>query len=387
MSVTINAHRLGRLLDKVSGHMGSEYTEVIHGIRLDVDSTHLYAVASDRYTMAAARHKHDGDGEAFARTIPARYLRSLREWATLQEGQHSITISTEPGRLVFTSPADELRIAVTDNLEFPDWRGLIRSALDQPAQGEPFTALSAGFLARWSAAGDTLRVRVTAEDKAVAIFATDFVGLQMPIRYSGVGPVPAQSFGEAKDTWAGTLSGGADGLDMAKDMPANDDRPRYYAPTDLREIGEDLLRQVLRSNTDMHGKSGDKPDEFMAHVIGAVNGWSAYRYLDALHKADPRLAAEVAADVAEQLDAGEIGEFAYDAAEAAGFDPDKWAEDYRNHLAEQAEKKQRPFAERLAEALNEVKRYGIGFTVEDNAHVTFDEQHGEWTAAVPAPSA
>ncbi|MFH9798041.1 hypothetical protein [Streptomyces virginiae] len=382
MSVTINAHSLGRLLDKVTGHIGGDHVEVIHGVRLEVDSTYLYAVASDRYTMAAARYRHGGEenGEPFARTIPARCLRSLREWTTLQEGQHSIAVSTEPGRLVFTSPAGDLRIAVTDNMEFPDWRGLIRGALDQPACEEPFTALNAGFLSRWSAAGDVLRVRVPAEDKAVAVFATDFVGLQMPIRYSGVGPVPKQSFGDAKGTWAWTLSGGADALDMAKAMPADDDRPRYYAPTDLREVGEDLLRQVLRSNTDMHGKSGDQPEEFRAHVVGAVSGWAAYRYLDALHKADPRLAAEIVTDVAEQLDSGEIGEFAWDAAEAAGFDPQKWDDEYQNHLAEQAEKKQGSFADRLAAALNEVRRHGIGFTVEDNAHVAFDEQHDEWTA-------
>lgn len=383
MSVTINAHSLGRLLDKVSGHMGGEYVEVINGIRLDVDATHLYTVASDRYTMAVARHKHEGDGEAFARTIPARYLRSLREWATLQQGQHSITISTEPGRLIFTSPADELRISVTDNLQFPDWRGLIRSALDQPAQEEPFTALNAGFLARWNAAGEMLRVRVTAEDKAVTVFAPDFVGVQMPIRYSGVGPVPKQSFGDAKDTWASTLSSGAEGLDTANDMPADDDRPRYYAPTELREVGESLLRQILRSNTDMHGKSGDQPDKFMAHVVGAVNGWSAYRYLDALHKADPRLAAQVAAEVADQLDSGEIGEFAWDAAEAAGYEPKQWTEEYEAYTAE---KERSTFAKRLASALNEVRRFGIGFTVEDNAHVKFDEKRGEWTAVPVEPA-
>lgn len=384
MSVTINAHSLGQLLDKVSGHMGGEYTEVINGIRLDIDSTYLYAIASDRYTMAVARHKHYGNGEAFARTIPARYLRSLREWATLQAGQHSIAISTEAGRLVFTSPSDELRIAVTDGLEFPDWRGLIRSALDEPAQEEPFTALNAGFLARWSTVGETLRVRVAAEDKAIAVFAPDFVGVQMPIRYSGVGPVPKQSFGDAKGTWASTLSGGAEGLDMAKDMPADDDRPRYYAPTDLREVGESLLRQILRSNAGMHGKSGDQPDEFMAHVVGAVNGWSAYRYLDALHKADPRLAAQIAAEVADQLDSGEIGEFAWDAAEAAGYEPKQWTEEYEAYTAN---KERSTFADRLAAALNEVKRHGIGFTVENNVHVTFDETRDEWIAEPVAATA
>ncbi|MFB7014204.1 MULTISPECIES: hypothetical protein [unclassified Streptomyces] len=112
MSVTINAHQLDRLIDKVRGHIGSEYTPVLHGIRLDVDSTYLHAVATERYTVAVARYRHDGEqnGEPLARTIPAPYLCTLREWISTQEGQHSVKISTEAGRLVFATPHAEMRI-------------------------------------------------------------------------------------------------------------------------------------------------------------------------------------------------------------------------------------------------------------------------------------
>src|SRR5690606_1711169 len=111
LSVTINAHQLGRLIDKTISHMGSEYVEPLHGIRLDVDSKYVYAVASDRYTIAVARYQlnhADQQQEPWARTIPAEYLRSLREWIQSMKGAGLITISTAKDRLIFEGPQTDL---------------------------------------------------------------------------------------------------------------------------------------------------------------------------------------------------------------------------------------------------------------------------------------
>lgn len=335
MSVTTNTHQLNRMIDKVINHMGSDYVEILHGIRLDaLDGKCLYAVASDRYTLAAARRQVDEQtGEPFARTIPAKEVRTVREWLDARRGEQPVTIGTDTGRLIFTAPDTELRISVTDNQDFFDWRGVLRGIVNQPGAEEPFPALDAGFLARWGTAGDHVRVRLTAEEKAIVVFADDFIGAQMPRRYSGVGPVPALTFGAAKDDWSPVLLAGAQGLTMEADMPAEDARRRYEVTTDIRETGADILRQILRSNTDMAGKSVDAHDEFMAHVIGAVHGWMAYRYLAALHQADPRLAAETVSAVAGELDSGEIAEFAWDTATEAGHDPKAWADEYEAYRA------------------------------------------------------
>ncbi|MFE6063659.1 tyrosine-type recombinase/integrase [Streptomyces sp. NPDC056431] len=80
MPVAINAHQLGRMLSRTVSHIGSEFVEPLHGIRLEADDTHLYAIASDQHTIAAARYRHQGlDGEPFARSVPAPALRSLRD--------------------------------------------------------------------------------------------------------------------------------------------------------------------------------------------------------------------------------------------------------------------------------------------------------------------
>jgi hypothetical protein len=338
LSVTINAHQLGRLIDKTISHMGSEYVEPLHGIRLDVDSKYVYAVASDRYTIAVARYQlnhADQQQEPWARTIPAEYLRSLREWIQSMKGAGLITISTAKDRLIFEGPQTDLSIAVTPGLEFPDWRGLLRSMLETTVEGDLFPCLNSGYLSRFNT-GDILRVRFTADQKPAVVFSEDFIGALMPARFAGVYPCKEETFEGAHKSWLWTLAAGSS--DASLDSAAyEEDRPLYDVTTDICETGETLLQQTLRSGWEMHGKSKEKPDEFLAHCLAAVNGWMAFRYLDALHNVDPRVAAGVVAEVAGELESGEIGEFAWDAASKAGHNPQKWHDDYEAHLKKRAE--------------------------------------------------
>lgn len=388
LSVTINAHQLGRLIDKTINHMGSEYTEPLHGIRLDVDAKYLYAVATDRYTIAAARYQlNHGDlnQEPWARTIPAEHLRTLREWLDTRKGADIITIEAGDNRLVFDSPQTTYSIAVSASLEFPDWRGLLRKTVDNAADAETFPAVTPGNLARFNI-DDNLRVRVTADEKPILVFAEDFIGALMPARYAGIYPCKQESFEGAHKAWLWTLAAGS--KDASMDGAAyEEDRPRYEVTTDIRETGEELLKQTLRSGWDMRGKSIDKPDEFHAHVAAAVHAWMAFQYLDALHNADPRAAQAAVVETAEQLDSGEIGEWAWDAARAAGFDPQKWADDYEAYLKKKAEEERAShtarFSLRLAAALNEAKRAGLNFRVAPNEYVAYDEQLESW-ATLPA---
>lgn len=340
MSVTINAHQLKLLLDQTADHMGHEGIEPLHGIRLDADARYLYAVATDRYTIAAARYRlsHGDEGqEPWAVTIPAEHLRSLREWIDSMKGAGLITISTAKGRLFFEGPQTDLSIAINTGLEFPDWRGLFRKMIDTSVDGGTFPALNPGFLARFNN-GNILRVRMTGDEKPLLVFAEDFIGAQMPTRYAGIYPCKEESFEGVHKSWLWTLAAGS--TDASIDGAAyEEDRARYEVTTDIRETGESLLQQTLNSGWDMHGKSKDAPDEFLAHVLAAVNGWMAFRYLNALHNVDPRVAAGVVAEVAGELDSGEIGEFAWDAAEKAGFDPEKWHAEYEAHKKKLAEKR------------------------------------------------
>ncbi|MFI1202746.1 hypothetical protein ACH4VR_25440 [Streptomyces sp. NPDC020883] len=131
MPVTLNAHQFGCLIDRVIDHIDDELTEQLHGIRLDADDTYLYAVASDRRTLAAARYRHRVlDGRRFACTLPAASLRMLREWTGAQPGRDTVSLTLEATRLQFR-PA-----AVADRIRSHSHQGQMRDRRDSPA-GHP----------------------------------------------------------------------------------------------------------------------------------------------------------------------------------------------------------------------------------------------------------
>lgn len=335
MTVTINAHQLGRLIDKTINHTGSEYTEPLNGIRLDVDAKNLYAVATDRYTLAVARYQlnhREQDQQPWARTIPAGHLRALREWIDSQAGADYVSIAAEDHYLHFGGTQTELRIGVSPGMEFPDWRGLLRGMVEQTVEGELFPAFNSGYLSRFNT-GDILCARFTADQKPAVVFAEDFIGALMPARHAGIYPCKEESFEVAHKAWLWTLAAG----DTTNDLNSaayEENRPRYDATTDIRETGAGLLQEVLRSTTDCQRTDIDaQRDLWDAHIRIGVASWMAFRYLDALHNVDPRAAQSVVNEVAGQLDSGEISEWAWDEAKAAGFDPQKWHDDYEAHLA------------------------------------------------------
>ncbi|MFJ6487039.1 hypothetical protein [Streptomyces californicus] len=340
-TVTNNAHQLGRLIDKVRSHVGPENIETIHGIRLDVDANHLHTVATDRFTIAAARYRlnhDDKNQEPWGRTIPAAWLKPLREWTAAHAGSEQVTVSTAAGRVDFTTDHTEFRIPVVDDREFPNWRSLLTGiAANIPAKFA-FPAVDSRMLARWADTDDVLRVHVTTDLTALMVFGEDFVGAQMPKRYNGVSPSGESTFEDALAQWP-TLDGNDEALaDLATGMPA-ENTPHWEATSSISDMVESLLQQTLRSMSDLMGAPSDEPGAVASYATAGVNAWSAYRFLAALHQADPRLAAQTVAALAEELNAGDFSEMAWEIAEKAGHDPQKWSDNYEAHLKRVAEKR------------------------------------------------
>lgn len=343
MPVTINAHQLVRLLDRTAGHISDADIPMLHGARLEADDVHLYAITSDRYTVAAARYRHHGlDGEPFARTIPADALTALREWASAVPGHDPVTVAAADGRLRLTAPRSDLGIAVNADAKFFDWRGVLRGAIEQSSDvGAAFPVLDTRLLGRFGTADDMVRIRVTADQEAVLIVGEDFLGAQMPARASARRDgssadidVPA-ALDDVRTAWQHTLSTSTAAAPQAA-LPAPP-RSCHEAPSTVGDATEELLRQTLRSTR--HMIDADRADElFAAHATAGVMAWAAYRYLKALRTADPHLAAAVVADTAEQLDDGAIGEWAWEAAVDAGHDPQEWQNAPEAQAAKAAEK-------------------------------------------------
>ena len=176
-------------------------------------------------------------------------------------------------------------------------------------------------------------------------------------------------------------------IHRARRIEAQHFRSRFEAPRDIRETAANLLRGVLDSTSKAFDCDfdGDR-DAWYAHIRSGVSDWMAYRFLDALHQVDPRAAQQVVNDTAEQLDSGELGEWAWDMAEESGFEPKKWNEEQEARVAKQMAEEPCKWAVRLARGLNDAKEAGVSFRVDDNEFVSFDDEAGEWKAVKPQPA-
>ncbi|MEV0449838.1 hypothetical protein [Streptomyces sp. NPDC050600] len=328
MPVTLNAHQFARLIDRTADHIGEDALPVLHGVRIEADAEHLYSVATDRYALAVARYRHHGlDTEAFARTIPARALPALRRWLTDQPGGAPVTLTPSDGKLRFSTVAGEMTLTTDDAQDYIGWRALLRDIIAKTTETdggqEDLPVLDARLLARFTTADTHLQVKTGPDRTATLLVGEDFLGAQMPVRsrHEGFGAGADDTLGGVRALWEAGLTD-PDGH-VCVPLPA----PRHHdAPRNSAGAAEALLRQTMASTRDLM-KEIDSPRAAAAHAAAGASAWAAYRYLDALHRADPRLAAQAIAEVADELDDGALGEYAYDAAQAAGFDPKQWQDE------------------------------------------------------------
>ncbi|GAA0897961.1 MULTISPECIES: hypothetical protein [Streptomyces violaceusniger group] len=337
-SATLNAHNLARLIRTAAPHAAADGIglDQIDGIRFDSDGTHLHAVASDRYTVAVARARLTTPGEPFARTVHGQDVASLRAWVDAHDGEAALTLTTEIGRLAFDGPRGTLRISVMDGEKFPDWRQLLHTALADVPADAPCTRWTSRFWERWQHANREVNTWHAGGEKPLIVLGTDVIGLQAPHRMRTPEQDQTQTTSDALDVWKTSL--GTDTgqrTDLADAIP-EPPRRSYTAASTVPEMTEELLRQTLNATNGLFSAPSDDPGAVAAYALSGVHAWAAYRFLKALIKSDPDLAADTVADLAEQLDSGEIGEWAWDAAVEAGHDPQKWADDRAQARAEKS---------------------------------------------------
>jgi hypothetical protein len=324
---TINAHKLQRLIKQTRPHVSSDDTlPPINGIRFECDGIHIHALATDRYTFAVARAKVREETDSWTTTISEDNLGWFTGWLATHEGDTILNLEATADGLAITDDRGTLVVPAKDHT-FPKWQGLFRDALTDAAVSGDLVSFDTKMLARWKHADTHLRTWQTAPEKPLLLVGEDFIGMQMPARYSG----DAKDRAAVLSDWSSTLSKG--------DKPAEITVPP--APGAVAEMAETMLQRTLRSTAEMFGADMDSErgrGAFNAWVHSGIYAWSSYRLLEALKKADPDLAETTVRDLNEQLESGEIGEWAWDEAEAAGYDPKAWQDDYEAHLKALAEK-------------------------------------------------
>jgi hypothetical protein len=325
---TINAHKLQRLIKQTRPHISPDDTlPPINGIRFECDGVHIHALATDRYTFAAARAKVREETDKWAAVIAEKDLGWLTGWLETHEGDTILDLAVGTDGITITDDHGKLVVPAKD-LTFPKWQGMFRQVLQDAAASGNLVSLDTEMLTRWKHADSHLRVWQTADEKPILLIGDDFLGMQMPCRYSG----DVKDRTAALKDWSGSLGEGSEPAEIPAPLPE---------PGAVAEMAESMLRQTLRSTTEMFGADMDTEKgrgAFNAWVHSGIYAWSAYRLLEALKKADPDLAEATVRDLNEQLESGEIGEWAWDAATQAGHDPQKWRDDYEAHKQKLAEK-------------------------------------------------
>ena len=336
---TINAHKLQRLIRQTRPHISPDDTlPVINGIRFECDGVHIHALATDRFTFAVARAKVREETDTWTTTISQNNLRWFTRWLETHEGDTILNLTATGEGLAVTDDRGTLVVPAKDHT-FPNWQGLFRNALTDAATSGDMVSVDTKMLARWRHADTHLRTWQTEPEKPILLVGDDFIGLQMPARYSG----SAKDRTAVLSDWSGTFGKGGKPTEITV-LPE---------PGAVAEMAEAMLRRTLQSTSEMFDADFDAEKgrgAFNAWVHSGVYAWSAYRLLQALKKADPDLAEATVRDLNGQLESGEIGEWAWDEAEQAGHNPQKWHDDYEAHLKKRAEKAAAETAAETADA-------------------------------------
>lgn len=106
------------------------------------------------------------------------------------------------------------------------------------------------------------------------------------------------------------------------------------APNTIAGQRANLLRHVVIDRP--ADTSTEERDLFQAHTGLLVHAYMADRYAAALHEFDPELAAEIAQELADELDAGALPTYAWRRAVELGHNPQDWKDDYTQAQAKRA---------------------------------------------------
>ncbi|MBT2477590.1 phiSA1p31-related protein [Streptomyces sp. ISL-94] len=186
-----NAHDLHRMLNQIAPHVSDDDTlPVITAVRIEAEGGNLFALATDRYTMAVAR-VGTVETENWQAYIPVESLPAVLAW--LHVAGTSVTQVTadrdDNGNIALSlaTASSNMRVTVdsSDYAHYPNWRKTIGDQLEADMEPVPMTSYTTEFLARWKDAGTVLHAWQAGPRKALVLADDDglFLGLQMPVRF------------------------------------------------------------------------------------------------------------------------------------------------------------------------------------------------------------
>lgn len=185
--ITIADHTLSRLVAQTRPHVGNlADAEAVQCITFDHDGRHLYAMATNRFTIAVSRTQViGGDDEPWAAIVHRTQLPELAAAVKLLDAD-AVELERTDSQLILSGKRGH-RVAVDFSPYSAkpfDWRKLLLPALEKPAAGIQM-AMDPKFFGAWKNLPKPVQMWSTGEGRMSLIVAADFLGGQMPIRREG----------------------------------------------------------------------------------------------------------------------------------------------------------------------------------------------------------
>ncbi|MFI8191438.1 hypothetical protein ACIF8T_21885 [Streptomyces sp. NPDC085946] len=185
--ITIADHTLSRLVAQTRPHVGNlADSEAVQCITFDHDGHHLYAMATNRYTIAVSRTQvTGGDDKPWHAIVHRTQLPELAAAVKLLDADTVQLERTDDQLIVSGKRGHRVAVDLSPYAKVPlDWRKILLPAVEKPAADVQMT-MDPKFFGAWKNLPKPLQMWSTGEGRLSLIVAADFLGAQMPIRREG----------------------------------------------------------------------------------------------------------------------------------------------------------------------------------------------------------
>ncbi|GAA4823823.1 hypothetical protein [Streptomyces ziwulingensis] len=182
--ITIADHTLSRLVSQTRPHVGNLVdAEAVQCITFEYDNGVLYAMATNRYTLAVARTQVTaGSGKPWHAIVRRTQIPELAAAIKLLDSK-PVNLERKGDRLILSGDSGtRIAIELSPFAKKPlDWRKILLPALERGASDQQM-AMEPKFFGAWKNLPGPVQMWSTGEGKPTVIVAADFLGAQMPIR-------------------------------------------------------------------------------------------------------------------------------------------------------------------------------------------------------------
>lgn len=182
--ITIADRTLSRLVAQTKPHMGEKSdVESVQNITFEYEGGVLYAVATNRFTLAVSRTQATGgDDQPWSAIVHRMQVPEVEAAIKLLDAK-PVTLERTGDQLILSGESgSRIAIALSPFAKLPvDWRKVMLAAIERPASSAQM-AMTPKFFGAWKNLPGPVQMWSTGDGKPTLIVAADFIGAQMPVR-------------------------------------------------------------------------------------------------------------------------------------------------------------------------------------------------------------